>query len=91
MKEDGCYAKPQDYAISYPNLSRALDSSGRDILYACSWPAYIVGHANFTEISQYCNYWRAYDDIQDSAESLYGIINWYARVTLTPKHTQHPA
>lgn len=47
------------------------------MIYYCSWPAYIIGHANFTQIAKYCNGWRAFDDIADSASSLYSIINWW--------------
>jgi hypothetical protein len=79
---DGCYANASYYPIGYPAFGRALavGNSGRPIVYYCSWPAYIEGSANFTEIAQYCNGWRSYDDIQDSADSLYSIINWWGGV-----------
>lgn len=79
MKVDGCYAALTDYPVDYPAFGKALALSGRPIVYYCSWPAYIQGKANFTQIAQYCNGWRSYDDIQDSSDSLFSIINWWGQ------------
>jgi len=46
-------------------------------VFACSWPAYVVGDANFTDIAQHCNYWRAWDDISDDWDSVTSISNWW--------------
>ena len=40
LKLDGCHASPEIYETGYPNMSRALNSTGRHILFSCSWPAY---------------------------------------------------
>lgn len=77
LKVDGCYANASSYGEMYPMFGDALNDTGRPIVYYCSWPAYIIGSANFTLISQYCNGWRAFDDIQDSADSLYSIMAWW--------------
>eukprot|EP01102_Stenamoeba_stenopodia_P004982 TRINITY_DN15485_c0_g1_i1.p1 TRINITY_DN15485_c0_g1~~TRINITY_DN15485_c0_g1_i1.p1 ORF type:complete len:449 (+),score=58.88 TRINITY_DN15485_c0_g1_i1:71-1348(+) len=79
LKVDGCYADSSDYATLYPEFGAQLLATNRPIVYYCSWPAYIVGSANFTQIAEYCNGWRSYDDIQDSADSLYSIISWYGQ------------
>lgn len=81
VKLDGCNANVTDFRKLYTEFGRALARTGRPILYACSWPAYIdIGStqlANFSEIAQVCNLWRAYDDVQDSSSSLYSIMRWW--------------
>ena len=32
------------YAQGYPKMGMALQASGRDIVYSCSWPAYLGGN-----------------------------------------------
>ncbi len=32
---------------------------------------------NYSRIAEYCNIWRNYDDIQDSWQSLSGIVKFY--------------
>ena len=55
-------------AAGYPKMGHALQSSGRDIVYSCSWPAYLG--SNETEkpfaamIAAGCNLWRNWHDIQ---------------------------
>ena len=38
---DGCYAEPSEYAKTYPLLGKAVNETGRPIVYSCSWPAYL--------------------------------------------------
>ena len=48
------------------------------MVYSCSWPAYQIGHnPNYTAISEHCNLWRNFDDIEDSWASLLSIIDFY--------------
>lgn len=66
----------------YPNMSLALNATGRPILYACSWPAYYESSGMFNQtewdlLSKYCNYWRNYDDINDDWSSVADIIEWW--------------
>ena len=35
---DGCNAKVSDMKRSYPALGKALNESGRPMVYSCSWP-----------------------------------------------------
>ncbi len=44
LKLDGCHAELADYETGYPNMSKALNETGRPIVFSCSWPAYIVAH-----------------------------------------------
>ena len=41
MQVDGCYADVSTYNVTYPELGRALNNTGRSIVYSCSWPAYL--------------------------------------------------
>lgn len=78
MKVDGC--GPKDYyAGGYKAMGEALQASGRDIVYSCSWPAYINGGNESmqpfaTFINDGCNLWRNWDDIQCNWGSLSSII-----------------
>lgn len=79
LKLDGCRATQADYETGYPNMSRALNSTGRPIVFSCSWPAYI-SNPNYTEIAEFCNLWRNYNDIRDSWQSVLDIILHYAQI-----------
>lgn len=76
-KMDGCFANYSDFGRTYPEFGEALNRTGRPILYGCSWPAYVIGHAPFPDIAKHCNLWRAYNDIYDNWDSLYSIISWW--------------
>lgn len=41
LKLDGCYASEAEYETGYPNMTAALNSTGRPIVFSCSWPAYV--------------------------------------------------
>ncbi|XP_048583695.1 alpha-N-acetylgalactosaminidase-like isoform X2 [Nematostella vectensis] len=80
LKLDGCYADPAAMDQGYPLFTRALNITGRRIMFSCSWPAYQVYRKiepNYELIGKYCNLWRNYGDIQDSWRSLLSIIDWY--------------
>ncbi|XP_067663985.1 alpha-N-acetylgalactosaminidase-like [Haliotis asinina] len=76
LKLDGCYTNPDDYAAGYPLMEFFLNKTGRPILYSCSWPAY-VKDPDYQTIADNCNIWRNFDDIQDSWDSVKGIISFY--------------
>uniref|UniRef100_A0A0G4HW64 Alpha-galactosidase n=1 Tax=Chromera velia CCMP2878 TaxID=1169474 RepID=A0A0G4HW64_9ALVE len=63
----------------YSKWSSALVETGRDIVFSCSWPAYVGGDKALREfpwgyISRICNLWRLYDDINPSWGSLLDIM-----------------
>ena len=60
---------------AYEFMGAALNATGRPILYACSWPFY-VSNPNWTAVSATCNLWRFSPDIQDSWQSLQGVIDF---------------
>eukprot|EP00052_Salpingoeca_macrocollata_P022585 m.196673 g.196673 ORF g.196673 m.196673 type:complete len:470 (+) comp21839_c0_seq3:1016-2425(+) len=81
FKVDGCSSDPKTMHITYPLLSEALNSTGRPILYSCSWPDYerlALLTVNYTALAKYCNLWRIYDDIYGLYSSLSSIINFFA-------------
>jgi hypothetical protein len=83
LKVDGCYAEVDDMSRLYSELSQELNSTGRPVLYSCSWPAYQTDHCeNPTDMQtlvDQCNLWRNYGDIQDSWGSVRDIIDFFAR------------
>ncbi|XP_013416361.1 alpha-N-acetylgalactosaminidase-like isoform X1 [Lingula anatina] len=80
LKLDGCNVPTELMPYGYPEMGRALNRTNRPIMYSCSWPAYLAGGPklpDYQAIAQSCNLWRNYDDIQDSWDSLKGIIDFY--------------
>jgi len=77
IKVDGCGPNSY-YPGGYKAMGAALEASGRDIVYSCSWPAYIGDNETvkpFTDfIMDGCNLWRNWADIQCNWGSLGGII-----------------
>lgn len=63
-------------------MTRALQSSGRRIVFSCSWPAYQFDKwkPDYNSISKHCNLWRNFDDIADSWQSVTTIMDYYAKV-----------
>lgn len=80
LKMDGCFADPLTFDEGYPSVTKALNESGRHIVFSCSWPAYQVWGGmkpNYQLIAKNCNLWRNYNDIQDSWYSLLRIFDWF--------------
>jgi alpha-N-acetylgalactosaminidase len=80
LKVDGCYAETNTMPQTYPAVSKLLTAQPRQVLYSCSWPAYISDNmtpAVYQALQQYCNIWRNYDDINDQWSSLTHIIAFW--------------
>ncbi|KAL7635615.1 UNVERIFIED_CONTAM: hypothetical protein RMT77_013432 [Armadillidium vulgare] len=78
IKVDGCYDDPSNMDVGFPEFGYYLNQTGRPIVYSCEWPLY-QSNANYTAIRETCNLWRNYNDVQDSWNSVQGIINFYGR------------
>ncbi|XP_053130016.1 alpha-galactosidase A isoform X2 [Hemicordylus capensis] len=81
LKFDGCnFGTLAQLVKGYKDMSRALNETGRSIVYSCEWPLYQrpLQKPNYTEIKQYCNYWRNYEDVYDSWCSIKDILDWSA-------------
>lgn len=93
LKMDGCYADPKDMNKGYPQMTRYLNATGRPILFSCSWPDYQRASGipiDYNLVAENCNIWRNYDDIQDSWDSVLGIIDYYAKTQDTLAPVQGP-
>jgi len=82
LKLDGCYNDQAGYAKGYPAMGTALQASGRNITYSCSWPAYL-GDNEFAKpfadmIDAGCNSWRNWNDIDCTWASVSSIISHWA-------------
>ncbi|XP_039074018.1 alpha-galactosidase A isoform X2 [Hyaena hyaena] len=79
LKFDGCHCDSIEHLENgYKHMSLALNRTGRSIVYSCEWPLYMwhFRKPNYTEIRQYCNHWRNFDDIYDSWQSIKNILDW---------------
>lgn len=80
LKFDGCNSNPLEQMLGYPLMSKALNATGRPIVYSCSWPVYIGSlppEVNYTLLGEICHLWRNYYDIQDSWDSMQGLMDWF--------------
>ncbi|KAK6172928.1 hypothetical protein SNE40_016490 [Patella caerulea] len=89
LKLDGCYSRIEDMPFGYPIMEFYLNQTGRPILYSCSWPAY-TATPDYKAIANSCNIWRNYDDIQDSWDSVSGIVEFYGANKLNFSHIAGP-
>merc|ERR1712070_1091938 len=86
-KLDGCHNDKDGFKTGYPAMGTALQATGRDIVYSCSWPAYLGNDETSKPFQDMvdagCNLWRNWRDIQCNWGSLSSIIDhWgdYAEV-----------
>ncbi|CAL1610792.1 unnamed protein product [Knipowitschia caucasica] len=80
LKFDGCSSNPLEQMLGYPLMSKALNATGRPMVYSCSWPVYVGSlppEVNYTLLGNICHLWRNYYDIQDSWESVKFIKDWF--------------
>ena len=86
IKVDGCHSNHSTFNETYPAFGKALNKTGRPILYNCQWPLYdanshhgenpdLLNH----EIGQTCNQWRNYYDIFDDWTSVRVTIDFFSR------------
>ncbi|XP_039871612.1 alpha-galactosidase A [Simochromis diagramma] len=80
LKFDGCFMNRALLGEGYTNMSKALNNTGRPILYSCEWPLYEwpLKQPNYTAIRETCNHWRNFDDVFDSWSSVKSILDWTA-------------
>ncbi|XP_061832696.1 alpha-galactosidase A [Nerophis lumbriciformis] len=80
LKFDACYIDWTLLGQGYVNMSRALNRTGRPILYSCEWPLHErqFQKPNYTAIRETCNQWRNHPDVYDSWSSIKAILDWTA-------------
>ena len=67
FKVDGCNADVKKMNHTYVALGRALNRTGRPMIYSCSWPDYersLSLPVNFSLVAETCNSWRIFWDVQ---------------------------
>uniref|UniRef100_A0A1A8N773 Alpha-galactosidase n=1 Tax=Nothobranchius rachovii TaxID=451742 RepID=A0A1A8N773_9TELE len=80
LKFDGCFIDWKLLGEGYISMSKALNKTGKSILYSCEWPLYEwpFHQPNYTAIRETCNHWRNFDDVFDSWNSIKSILDWTA-------------
>ncbi|XP_068596550.1 alpha-galactosidase A [Brachionichthys hirsutus] len=80
LKFDGCFMDRSLLGEGYMNMSKALNETGRSILYSCEWPLYEwpLRQPNYTAIRETCNHWRNFNDVYDSWSSVKSVLDWTA-------------
>ncbi|XP_022214324.1 alpha-N-acetylgalactosaminidase-like [Drosophila obscura] len=78
VKLDGCYATESERDRGYPAFGKAMNSTGRTMVYSCSWPFY-KEKPDYRLIAQHCNLWRFAEDITDSYTSVFKTMEHYRR------------
>ncbi|XP_029917793.1 alpha-galactosidase A [Myripristis murdjan] len=80
LKFDGCYMNWTRLGDGYVTMSKALNRTGRNIIYSCEWPLYEwpFHQPNYTAIRETCNHWRNFADVYDSWSSIKSIVEWTA-------------
>ncbi|CAJ0589229.1 unnamed protein product [Cylicocyclus nassatus] len=81
LKLDGCYVDTALLPSGYRKMERALNRTGRPIVYACGWPYYFYkegkeAQVNYDKVRAACNSWRIYHDVLGSWESIANIIRF---------------
>ncbi|KAK6176934.1 hypothetical protein SNE40_015137 [Patella caerulea] len=77
LKFDTCNSNHEDFTYGFPAMEFFLNQTGRPILFSCEWP-HGESSSNFSAIRDTCNIWRTGADVQDSWDSVFGIIDFYA-------------
>lgn len=81
VKFDGCNFDAHQNADGYSAFGRYLNLTGRPIVYSCEWPLYDYVNgitSDFEKVASVCNYFRDYNDVGDSWDSISSIINYWA-------------
>ena len=80
VKADGC-GDPSYYPIGYPAMGAALQATGREMAYSCSWPAYLGDDESVKPFGSFiaagCNLWRNFIDMGPTAGYLQGILEHF--------------
>lgn len=77
---DGCYSSSLDHTDGYEGMAYFLNSTGRPIVYSCSWPAY-TPEVDYGLLVKHCNLWRNWYDIGHSWYSISHIIQHWGNMT----------
>ncbi|CAD6187007.1 unnamed protein product [Caenorhabditis auriculariae] len=83
LKLDGCNIDVNLMEKGFPEMQVELNATGRQIVYSCVWPLYLLPkHSekiDYKYIGDHCNLWRNFDDVKSSWDSITSIIDYYDR------------
>jgi len=81
LKLDGCNVNASDLNYGYPAFRKALNKTGRSIVYSCEWPLYTQMYEhkmpNYTAVKENCNLWRNSDDCGSTWEDVLRTIDYF--------------
>ncbi|KAL7074986.1 hypothetical protein ACQ4LE_006182 [Meloidogyne hapla] len=93
LKLDGCNIEFERMPSEYIKMGNALIKTNRPIVYSCSWPAYLYENQKalvYPLISEHCNLWRNYYDIDRSWKAIISIIHYYVKNQEILRSAQRP-
>lgn len=79
LKLDGCNSVEAQFGTLYPEVTVALNKTGRPIVFSCAWPAdQTFNHIkpNYTQVAENCNLWRSWWDMDSNFGRVKYIIDW---------------
>lgn len=80
LKLDCCYTG-YDLVTGYEVMGFFLNQTGRPIMYSCSYPACIPSSTDFNVAAKICNTWRNANDLMDTWDTVYKVIQFYGNNT----------
>ena len=85
LKMDGCNSEVLDQSDGYPAMTRFLNETGRQILYACSWPCYDQS-MDYALLPPNCNMWRNWWDVRSTWPNIRRIMDKWGNETRWAKY-----
>lgn len=80
LKLDGCYLEEKNLVKEYINFSKNLTKLAPNIVFSCSYPAYLIHKKiNYRLVSEFCNLWRNFDDIDNDFSSVLSIMSFQSK------------
>lgn len=82
LKLDGCHSVESQFDELYPQVTVALNKTGRPIVFSCSWPAdqtFKGIKPNYTWVAENCNLWRAWWDMDTNFGRVEYIMDWFGQ------------
>ncbi|KAI1300205.1 Alpha-N-acetylgalactosaminidase [Halotydeus destructor] len=83
FKVDGCYMgdETKSFDWMFPAFGRALNKTGRPILYSCEWGLYQLMEGiqpNYAAVADSCNTFRPYYDTSDAWVKILDVVDFVA-------------
>lgn len=79
---DGCNMNPRKMDELYSKFGRALNATGRPMLYSCEWPMYLAQSGitpDYEKIAGTCNIWRNFAAVTYNWSQIYDAVQYEAK------------